>query len=77
MSEDPELFNSETGISRHTVHWDEKRVHHSLKRSRYDDISVTDWRRLDDMLTLAHVVLDWRFEICRAVRDPSQFIAIS
>ena len=41
-------------MSWHIVHWDEEKVRQSLKRGRYDDVSVTGWGRLDDMVALSH-----------------------
>lgn len=32
------------------IHWDEGKVWESLKQGRYDDVSLTGWGRLDDLV---------------------------
>ena len=39
-------------MSWHIVHWDEEAVREALKRGRYDDVSLTGWGRLDDLVAL-------------------------
>lgn len=41
-------------MSWHIVCWDEEKVRQALKRGRYDDVSLTGWGRLDDLVALGH-----------------------
>ena len=41
-------------MSWHLVRWDEEKVREALKRGRYDDVSLTGWGRLDDLVALSH-----------------------
>jgi len=41
-------------MSWHIVRWDEEKVRQALKRGRYDDVSLTGWGRLDDLVALSH-----------------------
>ena len=34
------------------VHWDEEQVRGALKEGRYDDVSLTGWGRLDDLVAM-------------------------
>lgn len=39
-------------MSWHIVRWDEEKVRQALKQGRYDDVSLTGWGRLDDLVAL-------------------------
>ena len=41
-------------MSWHIVCWDEEKVREALKQGRYDDVSLTGWGQLDDLVALSH-----------------------
>lgn len=41
-------------MSWHIVQWDEEKVRQALKQGRYDDVSLTGWGRLDDLVALGY-----------------------
>ena len=43
-------------MSWHIVRWDEEKVRGALKRGSYDDVSLTGWGRLDDLVALSHAL---------------------